>query len=273
MQMIDVGGGRRVAFACSGEGSPAVVLETGLGAESSEWAMVVRDTQEFTRVCRCDRAGRGTSDPPPTPRSALDMIDDLHRLLRAAEFPGPYVLVGHSFGGLLMRLYAARHGSDVVGLVLVDSLHEDQFDIFGGMFPLPAPTDPPALREARAYWSGGWRSVESTAERIDLVSSISQGRQVMSLGELPVHVITAGTFLNQPLVPAARREELQRRWEGLQEQFLKLSSRAAWSIVRGSGHFIQRDDPQAVIAGIKSVVEEARTLRDNDSRAAAANQN
>jgi len=258
-QMIEIGG-RRLAFTCTGQGSPTVVLETGLGAESSEWATVLHGIQDFTRVCRYDRAGRGTSDGASSPRSALDMVDDLHRLLRAAETPAPYVLVGHSFGGLLMRLYACQYSNDVVGLVLVDSMHEDQFEVFGEMFPPSTPADSPALRETRAFWAEGWRKVGSTVEHIDLVSSIHQARQVVSLGDIPVHVITAGTFLNQPLVPVPRRAELQRQWEDLQKQFLNLSSRAAQSIVLGSGHFVQRDDPQIVINAIKTVITQARTL-------------
>jgi len=190
------------------------------------------------------------------------MIEDLHRLLHATALVGPYVLVGHSFGGLLMRLYAKRYCTDVAGLVLVDAMHEDQFDVFGNMFPPPMPTDTAALQQTRAFWTGGWRKVESTVENIDLASSIRQVRQVVSLGDLPVHIITAGTFMNQPLVPAARRAELQQRWDDLQKQFLKLSSRATRSIVPRSGHFVQRDDPQAVITAIKSIVEQARTLRD-----------
>jgi len=234
-----------------------------LGAESSEWIPVQRGVEEFTRVCRYDRAGRGASDRAPSPRNAADMIEDLHHLLHAAAVVGPYVLVGHSFGGLLMRLYAKRHCRDVAGLVLVDAMHEDQFDVFGNMFPPPMPTDNLALQQTRAFWAGGWRKVESTTEHIDLESSIRQVRQVVSLGDLPVHVITAGTFINQPLVPAAHRAELQRRWDDLQKQFLKLSSRATRSTVPGSGHFVQRDDPQAVITAIERIVEQARTLRDD----------
>lgn len=258
VQMIDVGG-RRLAFTCSGQCSPAVVLETGLGAESSEWAAVQRGVQEFARVCRYDRAGRGMSDRAASPRTALDMVDDLHSLLGTAEVPGPYVLVGQSFGGLLMRLYARQHSSDVVGLVLVDSMHEDQFDVFGQMFPPPAPADTAALRKERAFWTGGWRNVASTVEHIDFPSSIRQAREVVSLGDVPVHVITAGTFLNQPLVPAARRTELQQRWEDLQKQFLNLSSRATQSVVKGSGHFVQRDDPRVVINAIEAVIVQCQS--------------
>ena len=258
-QMIDVGG-RRLAFTCTGQGSPAVVLETGLGAESSEWAAVQRGVQKFARVCRYDRAGRGMSDRAASPRTALDMVNDLRSLLRAAAVPSPYVLVGQSFGGLLMRMYALQHSSEVVGLVLVDSMHEDQFDVFGQMFPPPTPADTAVLQEVRAFWTGGWRNVESTVEHIDFLSSIRQARKVTALGDVPLHVITAGTFLNQPLVPAARRTELQQRWEDLQKQFLNLSSRATQSIVPASGHFVQRDDPHVVIDAIEAVMRQCQRL-------------
>ena len=129
------------------------------------------------------------------------------------------------------------------------------------VFPPPTPADTPALEQARAFWSGGWRNVESTVERIDLALSIRQSRQAVSFGDVPVHVITAGTFLNQPLVPAAHRAELQRRWEDLQKRFLNLSSRATQSIVPGIGHFVQRDDPHVVINAIKTVLVQAGTFR------------
>ena len=252
-RIIDVGG-RRLALTCSGRGSPVVVLETGLGAESNEWATVQRAIQVLTRVCSYDRAGRGTSDRASSPRNAAEMVDDLHQLLVAAEVTGPYVLVGQSFGGLLMRLYASRYRDEVAGLVLVDPMHEDQFDVFGEMFPPPTPADPLALQQTRAFWTGGWRKPGSTQERVDLVSSIAQVRRVVSLGDIPLHVITAGTFLNQSLIPSARRMELQRRWEDLHKQFLTLSSRATQSIVHASGHFVQRDDPQVVIDAIRAVI-------------------
>lgn len=92
-------------MSCSGRGVPTVVLETGLGAESDAWLPVQRDVEQFSRVCRYDRAGRGGSDPASPPRSAGDMVRDLHALLSEAGIPGPYILVGHSFGGLLVRLY------------------------------------------------------------------------------------------------------------------------------------------------------------------------
>src|SRR5262245_54613877 len=96
-QMIDIGG-RRLALTCAGAGSPSVILETGMGAESSEWAQVQDAMSAVARVIRYDRANRGASDGVTGPRTALDMIQDLRALLRASQVKGPYVLVGHSFG-------------------------------------------------------------------------------------------------------------------------------------------------------------------------------
>lgn len=252
-EMIDVGG-RHLALTCSGEGSPTVILETGLGAESSEWASIQQDLSAVTRVCRYDRANRGASDPAPGPRTALDMVEDLHTLLRAADIEGPYVLVGHSFGGLLVRLFAYSNAPETAGVVLVDAMHQDQFDVFGPMFPPPSPSDPPELQKVRAFWQEGWRTPEATTERIDFVSSIRQAHEIESLGSIPLHVITAGTYLNQPLVPVQLRAGLQERWQAQQMEFLGLSSRATYSLVLSSGHFVQREAPQVVSEAIKAMI-------------------
>ena len=193
------------------------------------------------------------STPAPTPRDAHMIVNELHGLLCLAGFPGPYVLVGQSLGGLLMRVFAQRYRLEVVGLVLVDSMHEDQFDVFGPAFPPPTPSDPPALVGIRQFWTGGWRSPDSTVERIDFVEVIRQGREVVSLGALPLQIIIAGAYLHMPLVPPSYREVLQGLWEGLQERFLRLSSQSTQTIVRASGHFVQRDDPQAIVDAIRNV--------------------
>jgi pimeloyl-ACP methyl ester carboxylesterase len=248
-QMVDIGG-RSLALTCAGAG-PSVILETGLGAESDEWALVQREMSADARVIRYDRANRGASDGVAGPRTALDMIEDLRALLRVSQIEGPFILVGHSFGGLLVRLYAHRYPEQVAGIVLVDAMHEDQFDIFGPLFPPANGSEPLELTRTRAFWQGGWRSPKATTERIDFVSSIRQAREVTSLGDIPLHVIIAGTFLHQPLVPAEFRERLQERWEALQRQFLKLSTRATYSLALSNGHFVQRDAPQVVCDAIK----------------------
>jgi len=178
------------------------------------------------------------------------MVGDLQMLLQIAAIRGPYVLVGHSFGGLLMRLFAHRYRSEVRSLILVDSMHQDQFEVFGPTFPPPTPSDPPQLRDMRNLWTGGWRNPASTLEGIDFAASFRQARAIDSLGDLPIRVLTAGTFLNSTFTPTELRPGLQQRWENLQKEFLRLSSASTQTFIHDSGHFMQRDKPQAVIDAI-----------------------
>jgi len=247
-------GTRRLVSTTSGHGSPVVVLESGLGAESAEWGAVQRGLSVHTRVCRYDRAGRGASDPAVSPRGPAELVADLRALLRRVGLAPPYVLVGHSFGGLMVRLFAQRHRAEVAGIVLVDAMHQDQFDVFGPLFPSPAPSDPPELVSVRAFWQGGWRSPDATREHIDFVTSIEQAREIASLGNIPLHVIIAGTFLNQPLIPAQYRDRLQALWQAQQLDLLKLSTRAGHSLALHGGHFLQHDAPLAVLDAIKDVI-------------------
>jgi pimeloyl-ACP methyl ester carboxylesterase len=242
--------GRRLAFKSEGSGSPSVIFETGLGAESDEWDNVQRTVAEHLGTICYDRAGRGESEAARLGRDAYTMVDDLHELLHAARVPSPYILVGHSLGGLLTRIFAHRYRDEVAGIILVDSMHEDQFDVFGGAFPPPVPSDPPELVGLRQFWTGGWRDIDATEERIDLPAVIRQGREVDSLADLPLHVITAGSFLNGPLVPPAERQILQHKWEELQAKFLRLSTRATQTFARDCGHFIQRERPDVIVRAI-----------------------
>lgn len=121
-------GGRTLNLACEGEGSPAVVLESGAGAPGYSWVNVQSEIAKFTHVCSYDRAGYGWSDAGPYPRTSAAIADDLHALLRAAGVAPPYVLVGASFGGLNVRVYAGKYPGETAGVVLVDSSHEDQHE-------------------------------------------------------------------------------------------------------------------------------------------------
>lgn len=127
-QMVDIGG-YRLHIQCQGDhtpGSPTVVLEGGNGEPGLTWAAVQPEVARFAQVCTYDRAGLGWSEPSPRPRTAGNIVAELHTLLRQAGVEPPYVLVGHSMGGGLVRLYAHEHPDQIVGLVLVDPLHEEQ---------------------------------------------------------------------------------------------------------------------------------------------------
>jgi pimeloyl-ACP methyl ester carboxylesterase len=258
VQRVDVNG-RKWVFYRAGSGYPTVILETGLGAESDEWNPIQLSISATNLVCRYDRAGRGRSDPGPGfPRSAGQMVEELRSLLNTLRFPGPFLLVGHSFGGLMMRLYAHRYPSEVCGLLLVDAMHPDQFEVIGGALPAPTPQDTEALRSFRAFWTGGWRDPQATVERIDLLTSLREAKEIDSLGALPVHIITAATGLRNPMVSADLRPRLQSLWEDLQSQFLGLSSAATQAFAVNSGHFVQRDDPGIVIESIRTLIRRLR---------------
>jgi pimeloyl-ACP methyl ester carboxylesterase len=125
-QMVDVGG-YRLHLQCVGTGSPTVVLDAGLGGTSLDWSLVQAEIGQTTRVCAFDRAGMGWSDSSPEPRDAQHIAQELHALLHNANVPGPYVLVGWSYGGMYAREYAGQYSDEVAGLVLLDSSHPDQW--------------------------------------------------------------------------------------------------------------------------------------------------
>jgi pimeloyl-ACP methyl ester carboxylesterase len=248
-------GGRSLATTVLGEGEPFVLLEVGLGADSHSWSAVADGVARFTRVGYYDRAGRGGSDPAPTPRDANSIVEDAHRVLRALAPSSRVIYVGQSFGGLMARLYAHRHPAQVAALVLVDAMHVDQFEACAPHFPPAVEGEPATLTSMRDFWSGGWRDPSQNKEGIDMLSCRSAARRAASLGDLPIRVLTAGTFTNPPQFPDEQGEKLQAIWEGLQDSFVRLSSQSSRQQVPESGHFMQNDKPEVVIETIAELVE------------------
>ena len=158
---IDVGG-YKLRIQCYGQGTPTVIVESGLGdppLENGSWKAVTSAIKNSTHICIYDRAGIGFSDAPEqhqSIRTSQDMVNDLHTLLVNANVPAPYLLVGHSLGGYNVRLYASQYPKEVVGIVLVDSAHPDQWSEFSAVLPPESrpPTDP-----------------FSNPERMDLIAS------------------------------------------------------------------------------------------------------
>ena len=267
--LVDIGGGRRLWLECRGQGSPTVILEAGAGNNGQNWDMlglpagsaqtaVLPDVAAFTRVCAYDRPGtmldlerRGRSDPAPMPRDAEDMVADLHALLAAAGLPGPYVLAGHSFGGLVIRLFAATYPDEVVGLVLVDAAHEDYYDRQRAVLT-PAQwatlTHPPQDLAA-----------DPDFERIDIDASTDAMRAAAAaspLPPLPLAVISHGRPWDWP--PGYPVAELEAVWMPLQENLASLTPNARLIVAEESGHFIPGDQPEGIIAAIEEVVAAVR---------------
>lgn len=250
-QLVDIGG-RRLYIKCSGEaraGMPVVVLDAGMGNASDTWSLVEPNVSKFARVCSYDRAGMGKSDRAPQPRTSQDMVDDLHNLLAKAGLNPPYVLVGHSFGGMNARLYAGKFAKDVVGMVLVDSTHEDESDRMLAALP------PEILKKAKPE-----DMVVRSAEDIDFNKSVAQVRAANWHRDIPLVVLTRGSANFNPndyAVPSLAPKFEQLRLE-LQKELVGRSSKGRQIIAEKSGHFIQRDQPELVVEAIREVGEAAK---------------
>ena len=149
-------GERRLVGRVRGAGGPTVVLEMGLGAAGSFYDDIAQQVAAFTQVVSYDRAGLGASDPAPKPRTIEDIVADLHALLHIAVIPGPYVLVGHSLGGLTVRLYHERYPAEVAAIVLIDAVHEEQRQRFLALLPPESAHESADLARLRRAWSIDW---------------------------------------------------------------------------------------------------------------------
>jgi pimeloyl-ACP methyl ester carboxylesterase len=249
---------RRLSVVDSGTGEPTVILETGLGAESEEWAPVQDTISRRTRVVSYDRANRADSDPATKPRTVQDSVNDLHSLIGALELSGPLVLVGHSLGGLIVRLYAHQHPKQVAALVLVDPMHEDQFEKIGpllsGLWPGIITNLIPPVRRFTRFWKSGWRDASNNDEGVDLVANTRLGHSIDTLGDLPLVILTSGAFVRGG-PPGLGWPKAQQVWVQLHRELLKKSTHSRQIMVEQSNHFIQRGHPQVIIDAIQEVLD------------------
>ena len=270
--------GRALAFRCTGpigpRGSPTVVLEAGWAGDSRAWDKVQPLVAATTRVCSYDRAGMGLSDPGPMPRDGANIARDLDDGLRAAKIPGPFVLVGHSAGGLDVRLFADRRPADIAGMVLVDPSVEHQDARLSAMYgPGAGSVAPLRDRAARCLAAAKARALPSSdpalakcdaatplatwaAEVAELDSlwgatsdEVAAGRS--SYGALPLIVLTAGD--TNAALPERARRFADRVWAGLHQELADRSTIGVRRTVAGTGHLIPRDRPYAVAAAIAEV--------------------
>lgn len=237
--------GRRVHLESAGHGRPVVVLEAGLGGSVDSWSEVLPPIAGYTRVVAYDRAGLGGSSPGPTPRTASRLVEELGAALAASGEPGPYVLVGHSFGGAIVRLFAFRHPEKVAGLVLVDATHED--------FP---------SREALLRASAGRRRIDSVvllereavrAEWEVMDQSLEELRVADRMPDVPIVVLTAGRFDGAPSVATL--------WLDFQNDLAGRFPGAVHHVAEKSGHAIPFEDPEAVVRAVREVVDAVRAGR------------
>lgn len=284
-KLVEVGG-HRLHIRCAGEGRPTVLLETGALGMSAAWGWVQPQVAVHTRVCSYDRAGLGWSEPGPEPRNALRITKELRALLKNAGETPPYVLLGHSFGGLLVRVYASQYPEDVAGLLLLDSSHPDQDARFEKVLGkrsffearlfalLPALARLGVLRfslrstniaslvddlpprraaEAKAFFADTSHQSAAAAEMAVWEETITQARTTRPLGDLPLVVISAGGIKT----PSPQRRVLLE----LHGELAALSTRGSHRILAGTTHMslaTSRAHAAQVAEAIRELVEATR---------------
>jgi pimeloyl-ACP methyl ester carboxylesterase len=280
-QLIDIGG-RRLHLHCAGKGQPTVVVENGSSGFSVEWVPVLAKVSKFTRICTYDRAGFAWSDPGPSINTVEQTMDDLHLLLRTASIPPPYILVGHSIGGMLIRAYQRRYPGEIVGMVLVDATPEDDlsytvkgadkpetsitYDEMASAFaplirnPPPAPTAPDKIDEPidrlppdlQRDWL--WAIRKWFAE-IDMshswITAESWRQEFTALKHLRTsrpHVLG-----DLPLIVLARGRHTDPVLNQREAELANISSHGVERIAAESDHLIQLYQPDLVTQAIRDV--------------------
>ena len=281
-RLVDVGG-FRLHLHAMGEGRPTVVLDSALAGTSLSWSEIQPRVAAFSHVVSYDRAGFGWSEPSPSPRTVNHMVEELHGLLSKGEVPGPYVLVGHSYGGWIAQLFASRHRDEVAGLVLVDSPHPREW------------CEPDAAQKARV--ARGAR----LARRAALAARFGLMRWMFVLSRISIFDEHSRVTTLLAKTPPSVREHLRRFWvrpetlEALasqiehapesaarvaaekvdlcdiplvvltaahpsperladQEATAKLSRAGRHIVAKTSGHWIPLEEPELLVEAIQDVV-------------------
>jgi pimeloyl-ACP methyl ester carboxylesterase len=273
-RMVDVGG-HRLYLECTGTGAPTVVLSSGFGEHSPSWAWIAPAVAQDTRVCAYDRAGVGWSEPAAHPQDGVEVAGDLHALLAAAGEAGPYVLAGHSTGGVYDLVFADRYPEDVAGVVLLDSSTPDQFALPGyaasydmwrrasGLLPslarlglgrlsfetVGAGLPPDARDQERALASSARDLRGQRDEWSQLPEVFPQARRLTDLGGKPLLVVTAGRGHDAA-------------WFAAQDRLAALSDDSAHRVLENATHgdlLLDRDAAARSAQGVRDVVQAVRS--------------
>jgi pimeloyl-ACP methyl ester carboxylesterase len=276
-QLIDVGG-HRLHLHCTGSGSPTVVLEPGLGEASSVMGWIAPAVANDSRVCVYDRAGRGWSEAADGPQDAAKTAADLHTLLERAHVPGPYVLAGHSFGGLYILTFAANYSDQVAGMVLLDSTapasapsppaKAGSYDLVGRISALlPAVAH---LGVARVYGQSSYgtlppRSRDEARARSATASDVESFLNEFLEGSMAVHqAASLVDFADKPLIVVTAGREHDAAWLAAQDKLATLSTNSRHRVVAAATHaslVLDETDATAASQAIRDVVASVRTSR------------
>ena len=283
-QLFEVDGSK-MHLNCSGKGAPTVVFESGLGDDSTSWSDIHPEIAKTTRVCSYDRVGRLWSDGSNEAVTAVGTAARLHGLLNIASVAPPYVVVGHSLGGPLVMVFADQYPRDVVGAVLVDSAHPDQFkryppevdelnNIDGWdrvLFTIKAETGLMRLSMSGVYDGISYEDLASVkyrpqsmpaifAEMDALDQMIADAGETTVFGEMPLIILSAGSLPRE--LPPEFTPEIMSQFEKahaeMQIELASLSTRGEQRVIADASHYIHYGNPDAVILAIRDVVTAAQ---------------
>jgi pimeloyl-ACP methyl ester carboxylesterase len=281
-------GGYKLHLYCTGEGSPTLILDAGLGNDSLIWANVQPELSKITRVCSYDRAGFGWSEPRPDPRDADHIAQELHGLLSAAGVTGPVVPMGHSISGLYIRAYAARYPQSISGLVFVDGstpLQEDrfppevaqafkneslEFQKLEWLYTLGLPRVMGQCAPEAGFSESVAKMIAEDECRPSLFAAIAQedknfrqsGNETLhtgAFGDLPILIFSEDPEHSPPSdVPPQAAKSVSKVWNAMQEELKGLSTRSRRIIAKGSGHYVQIDRPELLNAEVANFIKQIR---------------
>jgi len=248
-ELVPIGAaGARLHIRCAGDGPETVVLIAGFGDGGDSWDAIVPGLAEHARSCVYARYGTGTSDPPATDQTFATEADDLHALLQAVGEPGPYVLVGHSFGGAEAVTFADRYRAEVDGLLLLDASPVGWPDAVCAV-----PDDGSAATADYRLACDLVADPSANPERLDAATAFAEAGTIDSLGDLPTVVATAAVHARPGLDPATVAA-LDDVWAVGQQHWASLSTNAELVPVPDTGHYIQLDQPELVSGWIRRLV-------------------
>ncbi len=276
--------GRRLHVRCQGQGPVTVLLESGLNDFSLQWSRLQPLIAQATRTCCYDRAGLGWSDPSPDPPTIQNAVNDLHAVMQSLNGQAPLILVGHSYGSLLVRLYAQQHPENIRAIVLLDPANEfmaerirgytevldsgvHQFRRLAllvslGLVALSTKNIPAnllqgeALRQYRAVVAVRGFARAAAAETAEMAANLRAMQAVpqTALANIPVVIISRGQPESIPALPDKSAQALEATWASLQTDLVeRLNARQI--IAQGSGHSIQLSQPELVYEAIKPFID------------------
>lgn len=275
---VDIGG-YKLHLNCGGQGTPAVIFDSGLGDSYAAWRKVRPEMAKLTQACSYDRGGIGWSDSSPRSRDSRVFAEELHTLLHNAGISGPYILVGHSMAGFDVRLFTSLYRNEVAGIVLVDSSHPEQIQRFPQIMrdidnewtrqlEFMEFTMPIGIPRALGFCGGDIyvRAAEcdfstmreKVAENKNFGQSAAEAATTGPFGDLPLMVLSHDPTVAPRELPPDVAAQTEKDWSQMQQELTHLSARSTQVIAQNSGHYIQSERPELVIQAISSMVEQVR---------------